>query len=89
MQFPVYDAGNGQPRKLSGQALVDYIAENQPTPSAPVPLPTYTVAELPAAVGNAGALVYCSNGNAGVACLAISNGTNWLRIGLGAAVAAS
>ena len=53
-------------------------------------LPTYTVAGLPAAaVGNAGRIVRCSNGNAGVACLAVSNGTNWLRVVFGAAVAAS
>jgi hypothetical protein len=88
-QFPVYDTSNGQPRKLSGQAILDYIADNPSTPTAPVPLPSYTVAELPAAVGNDGALVYCTNGNTGAPCLAISNGTNWLRIALGAAVAAS
>ena len=52
-------------------------------------LPTYTVATLPPAAGNARRVVYCSNGNTGVACLAVSNGTSWLRVVFGAAVAAS
>lgn len=54
-----------------------------------VQLPTYTVAGLPAASTNARRVVYCSNGDAGSPCLAVSNGTNWLRVALGAAVAAS
>ncbi|MDB5733118.1 MAG: hypothetical protein JWQ03_3013 [Variovorax sp.] len=52
-------------------------------------LSSYAVAGLPAAASNTGKLVYCSNGATGTACLAYSNGTNWLRITLGAAVAAS
>jgi len=50
---------------------------------------TYTVATLPAAAANTGRLMSVSNGNAGAACLALSNGTSWLRIPLGAAVAVS
>lgn len=55
-------------------------------------LPTYTVAQLNAgtpvaAVGNERAIVYCSDGDAGAKCLAVSDGTNWLRIPFGAAVA--
>jgi hypothetical protein len=52
-------------------------------------LPVYTVAQLPAAADNDYRVVYCSNGATGSACLAVSNGTNWLRVVFGAAVAAS
>jgi hypothetical protein len=47
------------------------------------------VAGLPAAASNTGKIYYCSNGAAGSPCLAYSNGTNWLRITLGAAVSAT
>ncbi len=51
---------------------------------------TFTVATLPNAAtpSNARRVVFVSNGNAGQPCLAVSNGTNWLRIVFGAAVAA-
>ena len=49
----------------------------------------YAVAGLPAAAANRGKLVYVSNGASGAPCLAYSNGTNWLRVLLGAAVAIS
>ncbi len=52
-------------------------------------LSDYTVATLPSASENAGRLIYVSNGAAGSPCLAYSNGTSWLRILLGAAVATS
>lgn len=59
---------------------------------APV-LPTYTVAQLSTGTMipslNTGRLVRCSDGDSGANCLAISNGTNWVRIVLGAAVASS
>lgn len=48
-----------------------------------------TVAQLPAASLYPTRMVYVSNGASGQPCLAYSNGTNWLRITLGAAVAAS
>ena len=49
-----------------------------------------TVATLPgAAVLGAGAVTYVSDGAAGSPCLAVSNGTNWLRVALGAAVSTS
>lgn len=51
--------------------------------------PEYTVALLPDALAAKGRLVYCSDGDAGSPCLAYSDGTNWLRIVLGAAVATS
>lgn len=48
---------------------------------------TFAVATLPPAAANVGRSVYCTDGAAGSPCLAISNGTNWLRVTLGAAVA--
>lgn len=50
---------------------------------------TFTVATLPAAADNIGRVVYVSNGSAGSPCAAISNGTNWKVIALGANAAAS
>lgn len=49
----------------------------------------YTVATVPAAATHKGRIIYVSNGAAGSPCLAYSNGTNWLRIAFGAAVATS
>jgi hypothetical protein len=92
MQVPVYDSTNGQPRKISIDQLMAYVQDNLLSDaSAPFRLINVTVAQLAAdypAASWTGAVVYCSNGNTGVACLAVSNGTNWLRIALGAAVAA-
>ena len=52
-------------------------------------LSSYTVAGLPAVAAHKGRLVHVSNGNAGAECLAYSNGTSWLRVVFGAAVATS
>jgi hypothetical protein len=52
-------------------------------------LQPYTVATLPPAAGNTGRLISVSNGAAGQPCLAFSNGTAWVRVLLGAAVATS
>ena len=52
-------------------------------------LQPYTVATLPPAAGNLGRLISVSNGAAGQPCLAFSNGTAWVRVLLGAAVATS
>ena len=51
-------------------------------------LPSYTVAKLPPAGAFAGHIIYVSNGATGSPCLAYSNGTSWLRVLIGAAVAA-
>ena len=50
-------------------------------------LPPKTVTEIEAVTGIDGDIMYCSNGDAGSPCLAIYNGTDWLRIALGAAIA--
>lgn len=52
-------------------------------------LPRYTVTTLPSASENPDRLIVVTNGNAGAACLAWSNGTSWLRVVPGAAVAAT
>lgn len=58
-------------------------------PAAPLALPAYAVAGLPAAASYTNCVVYCTNGAAGNPCLAISDGTNWLRCDTLAAVAAA
>ena len=52
-------------------------------------LPTYTVATVPDAAANEGKLIHVSDGAAGAPSLAYSDGTDWLRVLLGAAVAAA
>lgn len=47
----------------------------------------YTVATVPPAASHKGRLIFVSNGAAGQPCLAYSNGTSWLRVVFGAAVA--
>jgi hypothetical protein len=51
-----------------------------------VALTSYTVATLPSAADYTRGVVYVANGDSGSPCLAVSNGTNWLRVALGAAV---
>lgn len=50
---------------------------------------TFTVATLPAASANVGRVVYVSNGSAGSPSAAISDGTNWKVVAIGATVAAA
>jgi len=50
---------------------------------------SYTFAARPAASAYPSHLIHVSDGNAGAPCLAVSDGTNWLRIPLGAAVSTS
>ena len=55
-----------------------------------IKVPTYTVATAPSASSaGAGTLVYVSDGAAGSAILAFSDGTNWKRSHTGATIAAS
>lgn len=63
---------------------------NRATRGAPVGLRVVTVATAPSASkAGAGAIIYVSNGNAGAACLAVSDGTNWKVVALGATISAS
>ena len=53
-------------------------------------VPTYTVSNAPSAsTAGAGTVIYVSNGAAGAAILAFSDGTNWKRSDTGATIAAS
>jgi hypothetical protein len=55
-----------------------------------IKVPTYTVANAPSAsTAGAGTLIYVSNGAAGSAILAFSDGTDWKRSDTGATIAAS
>lgn len=55
-----------------------------------IQVPTYTVAGAPsAATAGAGTLIYVSNGAAGSAILAFSDGTNWKRSDTGGTIAAA
>ena len=58
-----------------------------PTLDSAMSLPQIAVAGLPAAAAaNLDHVVYCTDGDAGLPCLAVSDGTAWRRISLGAAV---
>jgi len=54
-----------------------------------IQVPTYTVATAPAATSIAGTLVYVSDGAAGAAILAFSDGTDWKRSDTGATISDS
>ena len=63
---------------------------NRNTTGQPVRLLRTTVANAPSAsIAGAGAIIFVSNGNAGSACLAVSDGTNWKVVALGATIAAA
>lgn len=56
--------------------------------STSVRLENYTVSTAPTN-GTAGRVIYVSDGDGGNPCLAVDNGTNWLRINLGSAISAT
>ncbi len=63
---------------------------NQVQAEIPLRIKKYSVNSLPAAGTVAdGAVIYCTNGDAGQPCLAVYDGTNWRRVPLGAAVSAT
>lgn len=59
------------------------------TLEAVINLVPQTVAELNALTSTEGDIAYCSDGAAGSKCLAVYNGTSWLRVTLGAAISAT
>jgi len=60
-----------------------------PTLDSAMSLPRIEVAGLPvAAAANLDHVVYCTDGDAGLPCLAVSDGVAWRRISLGTAVSA-
>jgi hypothetical protein len=55
-----------------------------------IKVPTYTVASAPSASdAGAGTIIYVSNGAAGSAIIAFSDGTNWKRSDTGGTIAAA
>lgn len=55
-----------------------------------IQVPTYTVATAPSAsTAGAGTVIYVSDGAAGSAILAFSDGTNWKRSDTGGTIAAA
>ena len=48
-----------------------------------------TVSELTALTSTAGDVAYCSNGAGGSPCVAFYNGTNWVRMSVGATISAT
>jgi len=48
-----------------------------------------TVSELTALTSTAGDVAYCSNGAGGNPCVAFYNGTNWVRMSVGATISAT
>lgn len=55
----------------------------------PVDLPTFTVANALDPANNEGRVIYVTNGAAGSAVVAFSDGTDWLRVDTLAAITAS
>lgn len=53
-----------------------------------VVMESYTVATLPSN-GTAGRIVYVTDGDGGNPCMAVDNGTDWVRVNLGSAVSAT
>jgi len=73
----------------NGTAAFQFTA-NAAVLQLPINLPVYNVAGAPSAVTlGAGAQIYVSDGDAGSPCIAISDGTDWLRIALGSAISAT
>ena len=53
-----------------------------------VVMENFTVSTLPTN-GTTGRIVYVSDGDGGNPCLAVDNGTNWVRVNLGSAVSST
>ena len=81
--FQIRDGSNV---KLSLDASVDTNV-GQFTFTAVPRVPVHTVANAPdASAMQSGAVIFVSNGDAGAATLAVSNGTNWKVVSLGATI---
>lgn len=50
---------------------------------------SFAVADVPSAATYPKRVIYVTNGNAGAACLAVSDGTNWKVVALGSTIAAT
>lgn len=75
-------SSSGQPLLLqpsSGRVTIENIMKLTPR----------TTAQLEALSAFEGDVAYCSDGDGGSKCIAIYNGTDWLRIALGTAISAT
>lgn len=73
----------------TGQPLLLQPSSGRVTVQDILKLTPKTTAELEALSAFEGDVAYCSDGDTGSKCVAIYNGTDWLRISLGAAIASS
>lgn len=73
----------------SGQPLLLSPSSGRVTVQNILKLTPRTVSELEALTAFEGDVAYCSNGDAGSKCVAIYDGSDWLVVGLGAAIASS
>jgi hypothetical protein len=65
------------------------VREDIVSPTEPKQLPIFTVATAPTASEWTGAMAYFSNGDAGSAGVAFSDGTTWLNVTTGSGIAIS
>ena len=70
----------------AGQPLLLQPSSGRVTVQNILKLTPRTTAQLEALSAFEGDVAYCSDGDAGSKCIAIYDGTNWLRIALGAAI---
>jgi hypothetical protein len=76
-------------RKVSPKLLADEIDRRGDAAYQPLTGNTFNVAGVPAAADNVGRVIYVTDGSAGNPCAAISDGTNWKVLALGATIADS
>lgn len=73
----------------SGNALLLQPDSGRVTIQNILKLTPRTTAQLEALTAFEGDIAYCSDGDSGDKCLAVYDGTDWLRLALGAAIATS
>ena len=75
--------------KVQGSNVCQFF-DNKIQAAVPVDLPSYSVAAAPSAVTlGAGTMHWSTNGDAGSACLGVSDGTDWKVVALGATTSAT
>jgi hypothetical protein len=79
--LPESVGASGQNMAVSGNGHFYFKDDNRVID--PFILASYTVENAPGASDNTGGIIYCTNGNGGSPCLAVSDGTGWKRIALG------
>jgi len=82
-----WKALTGAADDLADEATDLIVREEVTTPTLPTQLVVLTVATAPLAADWVGAMAYFSNGLAGAGGVAFSNGTNWLNVTNGVAIA--